>query len=157
MTKTAERTLHTPHCDGDVLSARFDIASRSSGEEPCGEDASRPAQMRRITAARLRYWGLAEMTDDVLLIVSELVTNAVLHSAGSQVSLEMAVREGYLRIAVSGDRPGRPEARNVGDDAEAGRGLMIVALLAQEHDGAWGVDDAGATTWCDLALPKERA
>ncbi|HBF84941.1 MAG TPA: ATP-binding protein [Streptomyces sp.] len=109
-------------------------------------DAARAGSMRRIAAARLRDCGLQTMTDDVMLIVSELVTNAVMHSGGTTIDCEMVLRDGRLRIAVSSDVPGLPRLQSPRPDAEAGRGLLLVDALAD----SWGVSSDGTTTWCVL-------
>ncbi|GAA3796406.1 ATP-binding protein [Streptomyces chiangmaiensis] len=156
MTTTALRTHRAAtDNDGDVMSARFNIARRN-GAPPRPEDACQPGAMRRIAAHRLRAFGLQAMTDDVMLIVSELVTNAVLHSAGSLVSLELTIEAGHLRISVRGDTPAHPLVQNPAPDAEAGRGLQIVEALATAHHGQWGTSDQGATTWCLLSLAGVR-
>ncbi|MEH0576819.1 MULTISPECIES: ATP-binding protein [Streptomyces] len=120
-------------------------------------DAGRVGIMRRIAAARLRYCGLESMTDDVMLIVSELLTNALLHSGTTEISLSIAVDGGSLRIAVYDGMEGSAMSRPADDNAESGRGLALVEALARENGGEWGTSDAGATTWCCLALPKEQS
>ncbi|MEV8077119.1 ATP-binding protein [Streptomyces pseudogriseolus] len=108
---------------------------------------------RKLTAARLRYCGLEALVDDATLIVSELVTNAIQHGGGVQVTFTMTVRDGFLHLAVHDETPGRPVARNAPDDAECGRGLFLVDCLASAHGGTWGTSDDGTTTWCCLAVP----
>jgi anti-sigma regulatory factor (Ser/Thr protein kinase) len=111
--------------------------------------------MRRITAARLRRCGLELMTDAVMLIVSELLTNAVLHSGGTEIQLSVTVRDGFLHIAVCDGMPGRAERRPADGDAESGRGLALIEALVAESGGAWGTSDAGSTTWCDLTISDQ--
>ncbi|MEV6400864.1 ATP-binding protein [Streptomyces sp. NPDC051907] len=113
--------------------------------------------MRRIAAARLRHCGLQEMTGDAMLIVSELLTNAVLHSGATEISLSVAVRDGFLHIAVRDGMPGCAAQKAEDDDAESGRGLALVDALAAGRGGTWGTTDAGATTWCRLSVPSERS
>lgn len=115
--------------------------------------------------ARARAWAQARVasmtdhrTDDALLVVSELVTNAVRH-AGSDVVLNILVRPDRVRVEVSdaGDdlpatSPGRPDSSR-----PDGRGLVIVTALASN----WGVrsapDRPGKTVWADIPLPaRER-
>ncbi|MEU2901103.1 DUF6415 family natural product biosynthesis protein [Streptomyces sp. NPDC007056] len=108
---------------------------------------------RRLTAARLRFCGLEPLVDDAELIVSELVTNAIQHGAGGQVTFTMTVRDGFLRLAVHCETTGRPVVHHAGDDAEHGRGLFLVNCLASAHGGTWGTSDDGTTTWCCLAIP----
>jgi anti-sigma regulatory factor (Ser/Thr protein kinase) len=111
--------------------------------------------MRRIAAARLRYHGLEAMTGDVMLIVSELLTNAVLHSGATRIGLNLTVSDGFLRITVTDGMPGSAKLTQVASDAESGRGLALVAALAKESGGAWGTNEAGAETWCSLPVQTE--
>ncbi len=114
-----------------------------------------PAQARRLTRARLNGWAVCEDTcDTAALVVSELVTNAIVHTTSRRITCELrSLREGEcLRIAVrdeghacSGPRPaeGRPAE-------EHGRGLLLVAALST----AWGALEAetgaGLTVWAEL-------
>lgn len=87
------------------------------------------------------------------LLVSELVTNAVVHGAGDgeqPVILELE-RDGPVLCVRVSDASGSPPAP-VGDvgTAENGRGLTIVAALSKE----WGhqlLPGGGKTVWCELA------
>ncbi|WP_255115193.1 ATP-binding protein [Streptomyces sudanensis] len=111
----------------------------------------RVGHMRRITASHLRHHGCAALIDDAVLVVSELVTNAIRHGRG-EVGLKVTVLTGELLIEV-GDRSTAPaRLRTAGDDDEDGRGLLLVTALAR----TWGVSDDGTTTWCTLALPERR-
>jgi anti-sigma regulatory factor (Ser/Thr protein kinase) len=84
---------------------------------------------------------------DARLVVSELVTNAVLH-ARTPIELTLVIREGVLRIEVTDLGVDRPQrwAR----DESSGRGLPIVEAVGR----AWGVIDLGSskTVWCEVAL-----
>jgi anti-sigma regulatory factor (Ser/Thr protein kinase) len=94
------------------------------------------------------------MTDDVTLIISELLTNALLHSGATEISLTVVVRDGSVRIVVSDGQPGKAEPKNVDDRAESGRGLLLVDALVTENGGTWGTSKAGGTTWCQLLGPN---
>uniref|UniRef100_A0AAU1IDF8 ATP-binding protein n=1 Tax=Streptomyces sp. NBC_00180 TaxID=2903632 RepID=A0AAU1IDF8_9ACTN len=107
----------------------------------------RHAPDRRRAASALRFEALMDV---VMLIVTELLTNALLHSGSTEISLRISVEDGCLRIAVRDGMPGSAEPRAATDTAESGRGLMIVEALAAEHSGTWGTD--GTETWCCLAL-----
>jgi hypothetical protein len=159
VTNAAARKRHPdPGRDDDVMNERLTIAPRSRGASPRTEDTCRVGIMRRIAAARLRHCGLETMTGDVMLIVSELLTNALLHSGTTEISLKLTVEEGFLRIAVSDGVPSGIAPVRASEEAESGRGLVLVAALAHENGGAFGVSDGGATAWCTLALgPKERS
>lgn len=111
--------------------------------------------MRRIAAAKLRYCGLDTMIDEVMLIVSELLTNAVLHSGTLEIALSLRLHNGVLYIAVIDGMPGSARRRDVDDDAESGRGLTLVEALVNENGGEWGTRDAGAVTWCSLIVPED--
>ncbi|MFI0507563.1 ATP-binding protein [Streptomyces albogriseolus] len=150
------RTLAQPNTHAfreDMMVSSFEIAQREPGEAAPERDARRVAAMRRLTTARLRYCGLEALVDDATLIVSELVTNAIQHGSGVQVTFTMTVRGGFLHLAVNDGTPCRPVVRNAPEDAECGRGLFLVDCLASVHGGTWGTSDDGTTTWCCLAVP----
>ncbi|MER5972323.1 ATP-binding protein [Streptomyces sp. NPDC002055] len=115
-------------------------------------DLARVAQMRRITSASLRSWNLrGPVAADVVLAVSELVTNAVQHGSGD-VGLLVRCSGCKLRVEVTDGSPGRPVVHYADDDDVSGRGLFLVSVLAQD----WGVSDDGLTTWCEFRLPAGR-
>jgi anti-sigma regulatory factor (Ser/Thr protein kinase) len=86
---------------------------------------------------------------DARLVVSELVTNAVVH-ARTPIELTLQVRERVLRIEVTDLGVDRPQrwAR----DESSGRGLPIIEALGK----AWGVVDLGSakTVWCEVSLAQ---
>ncbi len=93
--------------------------------------------------------------EDLALVISELVTNSVLHAdvgPDENVTVECASLPGRLRIAVtdSGSHL-EPHLRSAVHLGTGGYGLHLVEALASD----WGVvrDDAGATSvWCELPL-----
>lgn len=88
--------------------------------------------------------------DDVELIVSELVTNAIRASSATvRVALERV--GGRLAIRVSDEAPGWPEQRSAGIHDTGGRGLPLVSALST----SWGVSMAatGKVVWAELDLP----
>lgn len=100
---------------------------------------------RSLIRTELTGWGLEHVLDDCLLIVSELVTNAVRHG-GSAYALRLEIREGsrlYGEVFDPGDGVPRPRSPDL--DALSGRGLQIVAALADD----WGVTTAndGKVVW----------
>ncbi|MFG2231143.1 ATP-binding protein [Streptomyces sp. NPDC048723] len=109
---------------------------------------------RRIARTLLDAWGTdVDTADVVLLVVSELVTNAVEHALPPVVlHLEQRAESGALRIEVDDGGP-TPEdrARPAGRDPEEhGRGGLIVALLATAHGER--TLPRGAAHWADLPI-----
>jgi hypothetical protein len=95
----------------------------------------------------LDQWGYADVSDTVVLLVSEMVTNAVLH-ARSPSELVIRLDAPRLRVEVHDGSGRAPTRKNYAEDAGTGRGMMIVENLAS----AWGVDlrDAGKVVWFEL-------
>lgn len=114
--------------------------------------------MRRIAAARLTSYGLGDLVEAAIVLVSELCTNALLHTSATEIALNLEIRDGFLRVTVDDGEPGFAELRSDDDpDAESGRGLILVQHLVAEHGGQWGTRRGGAETWCTLALPSGMA
>ncbi|MGI5144267.1 ATP-binding protein [Streptomyces sp. CA-106110] len=116
---------------------------------------------RRVTRAWTRcHCRMSEdRVDAVLIVVSELCTNAVQHSPSESVSVRgwmPACDE--LRLEVHDGSPSAiPEPQHVGPESESGRGLLLVDLLIAELSGTWGFSEDGTLAWCDLPLaPKEQ-
>lgn len=110
-----------------------------------------PAQARRLTRARLTGWSVCEDTcDTAALVVSELVTNAIVHTAGRRVVCELHDGADLVRIAVrdEGCAPGEPHPSPRRPEEEHGRGLLLVESLCH----AWGAHEhgPGLLVWAEL-------
>lgn len=107
-----------------------------------------PALARAYCDGVLESSGHDDRSAEVRLVVSELVTNAVLH-AGTEIELNVVLRADAIRIEVTDLGVDVPQLWVRGDDT-SGRGLPIVEALGR----AWGVIelDAGKTVWCELTL-----
>jgi len=122
-----------------------------------------PSALRAAGLARqeareaLALWGLERLEDIAVLLVSELVGNAVQHArhGGSELRLRMTGTGPWLRIEVSDadSRPPRFQCRPGLD--QSGFGLVLVDALAAK----WGVDQAatGKTVWAELATRQADA
>ncbi len=112
---------------------------------------------RRFTEWSLSYWGLTEWerSADVLLCVSELATNAVVHGVppGRGFLLRLRYDGALVRIEVHDSGTGVPEVAHPVLD-EGGRGLLLVSVLSDR----WGVGERnpGKIVWCDFAVPRRR-
>jgi len=126
--------------------------------------------VRRSIGGWLRDWGLPGLVDDVALVTSELVTNAILH-AGGQIDVVLERRDSGVRVLVSDgcpelvptrrapppiEGPGEDDldrlARAVFDGTTTGRGLLLVEAFSD----AWGADVAptGKQVWAELGTGR---
>jgi anti-sigma regulatory factor (Ser/Thr protein kinase) len=95
----------------------------------------------------LAEWDVASLADDAGLILSELVTNAVVHASALKVDVWLMCDRQRLLIMVSDPCPIMPTRTDEGQpDAMSGRGLMIVEALAQSW-GAYWVPEQGKVVW----------
>jgi anti-sigma regulatory factor (Ser/Thr protein kinase) len=101
----------------------------------------------RDTCAR---WGVDDVRDDAVLVVSELVENAVRH-AGSAPSLRLELRPGQFVVAVRDEDPALPKPRPLTFDQPGGRGISLVAALSK----VWGASPSprgGKVIWAVLPM-----
>ncbi|MCX5091671.1 ATP-binding protein [Streptomyces sp. NBC_00365] len=114
---------------------------------PLPRDLTSARRARRLVTAQLDDWGLRDLTDTAELLVSELVTNALCHTRGP-LRLNLQARDSRLRCEVEDTDPTGPVRRVVDADAEGGRGIDLLDLLAE----AWGSTRTatGKTMWFQL-------
>jgi DNA-binding NarL/FixJ family response regulator len=114
-------------------------------------DTASAGAARRFVDEVLSRWRCDSLLDDVQLLVSELVTNAVVH-AGSEVEVAVRLLADAVRIEVIDRAPTmRLRPSDPPQDAESGRGLLLVETLAT----AWGVEpvEGGKAVWFEVARP----
>jgi anti-sigma regulatory factor (Ser/Thr protein kinase) len=114
---------------------------------------------RRLVANRMDVWGFAydsEASEDVSLVVAELAANAVRHGRvrGRSFRVRLVLRGNLVRVEVADGRTERlPVPRE--PDGEGGRGLVIVAALAER----WGVEPrigmAYKVVWAELRVGQD--
>lgn len=135
--------LLVPQPVTEVPHEAFDLAARTTS----------PAEARRRGAAWLRGHPVGQETlDAAALIISELVTNAVMHGGGNIIRCTLRLAGGVLRIEVTDQGHGYPEpaVRRPGPDDVSGRGLLLVSAVAE----AWGVAPTaagGRAVWATVA------
>nr|WP_258016226.1 ATP-binding protein [Streptomyces sp. AJS327] len=107
---------------------------------------------RDLTACALRTrWAMPrEPAEQAVLLVSELVGNAVRHTGAHTFGLRLLRRGGWVRVEVRDPSRGLPCLLPVGELDTSGRGLFLVETLSDR----WGVDllPRGKTTWFEMRL-----
>ncbi|MFG2604037.1 ATP-binding protein [Streptomyces sp. NPDC048514] len=129
---------------------------------PTTETFRIPKHRRHVPAARQRLrkvladWGLAyELADTVTLLANELVTNAVTHCRVSHAQVGVTVTRHGPELVLEVRDPDRnrlPRPHDSGPDEEGGRGLALVAALAD----SWGCRQEPYTkcVWARFALAE---
>ena len=102
---------------------------------------------RRLVSETLREWDRLDLIEPAALLVSELVTNSVLH-AGTDIEVRILPAGGGARVEVADGSATAPSRRRFADEAVTGRGLEIVGAVAT----AWGVESTatGKVVWFQL-------
>lgn len=131
--------------DTDEAVARVeDRTHRLAARVELPPDLRAPAAARAAVRACADRLALGDALEDVQLVVSELVTNAVRHGR-PPVALELETDGAAVVVAVCDGSPAPPQAREADEAAEGGRGMLLVDLLADGH----GVraQPPGKTVW----------
>ncbi|MCF4138896.1 ATP-binding protein [Streptomyces sp. Tue 6430] len=118
-------------------------------------DPAEVGRARRWARSRLAGSGIGAdepLAETLILLVSELVTNAVVHT-GCPAVLRLSlpgVEAGWttVRLEVADSSSRAPVPRCVGDEATGGRGLALVDGLADRW--GWSVEGPGKRIWCEL-------
>lgn len=103
---------------------------------------------RRFVAETLQRWDAASDLDTVSLLVSELVSNAIIH-AQSDFEVSVMLRSHSIRVEVGDQSVVVPVPRDAEPDDVSGRGMALVDALAT----GWGVtdrDEGGKTVWFEV-------
>lgn len=162
------------HSTGPLADRREDdiavllLHRQADGQGGAGPVAVRPttrrtmlsvaqAEPEQVAAARrqlrelLHDWSSPDQVDSAVLLLSELLTNVLVHTDADALLLA-EVRAGpggrRMRVEVADTSDELPHRRRPGELASSGRGLMLIELLAD----AWGVDPRGEgkCTWFEL-------
>ncbi|MFF7979751.1 SpoIIE family protein phosphatase [Streptomyces sp. NPDC007901] len=115
------------------------------------DEPERVAEARQHLRELLHDWGSPDQLDSAVLLVSEMLTNVLVHTDTdalllAEVSGQAAERR--LRVEVTDAGDDLPHKRRPGELASSGRGLVLIELLAD----AWGVDPRGQgkSIWFEL-------
>ncbi|NJQ05711.1 ATP-binding protein [Streptomyces lonarensis] len=137
--------------DHELLRAAMDLrcdATAGDVELPGRPEAA--AAARRLTRVHFHNrWGLGpDLTDNAVLLISELVNNVLQHSGAVTFTVRVRRRRGWVRVEVRDPSRSLPCLLPVGALEPTGRGLCLVNHLADR----WGVDllPRGKSTWFEL-------
>lgn len=122
-----------------------------TASKKCSADEYAPRDARRWLCATLADWAVTEPLNTDL-VVSELVTNAVAHTASTTVAVHVTVTAAAIRIEVHDQgATTRPTLSPAPADAEHGRGLALVNAVCSH----WGTlpSDEGPGVWAEIACP----
>ncbi|GAA2506499.1 ATP-binding protein [Streptomyces gobitricini] len=143
----------TPAADDEQALKALELFGNPAEEEV--RLPSRPesaASARRLTqCVVIRQWGLGpQVAEHAVLLVSELVGNAVRHTGARVFGLRMLRRRGWIRVEVRDPSRGLPCLMPVHELDTSGRGLFLVDKLSDR----WGVDllPRGKTTWFEMRV-----
>ncbi len=126
-------------------------------QELVGEPTS-ARDARRLVRRTLEEWDLSHLEEAAVLLVSEVVTNAVLH-ARTELAVEICRAGGVVRVTVSDRSPASPQRRRPGLQAGTGRGLGLLAVMATDWGTGPAADPWRKDVWFELptdpaALPE---
>ncbi|MGA5215074.1 ATP-binding protein [Streptomyces cinereoruber] len=141
---------HFPRSTGRSASAAAPL--RNTVEVFLPSEPKHVKTSRQVAASALERWGgiPARVADDAVLIVSELVTNAILHGGvdtHEAVGLRIEDTGNELLIEVTDGNSQPAQVKAVGGTETGGRGVLLVTRLACE----WGTCNENRTTWARLA------
>lgn len=163
----ASRRLPTPEPVAPAANECRLMTSATQPSDPRGSVSMRirggvdaPSRARRSVVAQLGSHIAPTTASDVALVVSDLVTNSVLHAnVGPRrtLTLELTTLDDRVRISVI-DPGSRLEPRILPSDHQrvGGAGLLIVNELSE----AWGVahhGKGGTRVWCDIPLDRSQS
>ena len=121
--------------------------------------APEPLQVRHArewACKTLAGWGVTDQADQVELLVSEVVTNGIMHGSGP-VDVCLSCGSGEMRTEVHDQGAGRPAQQDAAADDLGGRGLRLVEAISS----SWGAMDDGSgqpgkTVYALILLPGEQ-
>ncbi|MFD7097303.1 ATP-binding protein [Streptomyces xanthophaeus] len=122
-----------------------------------GPDPAEVGRARRWARSRLAGSGIGDdepLAETLILLISELVTNAVVHT-GCPAVLRMLFGEPGVRVEVADASDRAPARRQAAGDDTGGRGLELVDGLADRW--GWQREGAGKRIWCEIDRAEKAA
>lgn len=132
------------------MSLTSSVADRGSFETRLPPQPSSVAEARSRVRGLLVDAGREDLVDSAVLLVSEIVTNALLH-AGTEIDLRAGLGREGLRVEIGDGSPHLPARRRYATTAGTGRGLLMLESMVDD----WGVTRRrnGKTVWFSLSSP----
>ncbi|HYN94219.1 MAG TPA: ATP-binding protein [Pilimelia sp.] len=120
------------------------------------EHGTPASRVRRVAERALLGWGLADRSDDVLLVATELVQNVTKHTDdGGELRLSLCADTILIEVTDTSTR--LPRVRPIDRRRHGGRGMLIIAAVARRwgtHPAAWA-GRTGKVVWAELARLRE--
>jgi DNA-binding NarL/FixJ family response regulator len=123
------------------------VLAKASGRLPA--ELRSAGEARRLVRQALDGWTEEERIEDIVLCVSELVTNAVVH-AGSSPRVLVHVRPAVIHVEISDDSETHPVVRGAGPQETSGRGMSILSAYSDRW-GSLRRSGGGKTVWFEVA------
>jgi anti-sigma regulatory factor (Ser/Thr protein kinase) len=113
----------------------------------------------RLHARQILWeWGLADLSQTIELLVSELTTNAIRVAQSldqaSPVRLWLLSDKQRVIVSVWDNSPAPPERKKVSEDADGGRGLLLVDAMSTRWGWYPPRDNGGKCVWCEVACQE---
>jgi DNA-binding NarL/FixJ family response regulator len=148
-----EKTVATEELVDELIAGAglLDVAVRAlsaPAREGFTADPQSVSAARRFIAGTLAEWELTELADTITLLLSELVTNAIVHAEAAPDVTVRLLRD-RVHVEVADARSAILHAQELNETSTGGRGLALVEALATD----WGsvAVGAGKVVWFDVA------
>ena len=113
-------------------------------------DLRSAGEARNLVRSTLAGWTDSDRIDDIVLCVSELVTNAIVHAASSP-RVMVHVRPAVIHVEVSDTSEAHPTPRDAGPSDTSGRGMSILSGYSDRWGSLRRSGGGGKTVWFDVA------
>ncbi|MEU8963447.1 ATP-binding protein [Streptomyces sp. NPDC048491] len=115
------------------------------------EDRKWPERLRYQSRGLLRQWKLESLIDRVDTVLTELVSNAVVHGGGRVIGFRLALAEAGLLVEVADSSPNLAQVVDAAPEDENGRGLLLIEVFADDWGTRPRADGAGKWTWATFS------